>query len=219
MEEMLGRLSSFSITDEEAMVIGISDEIMEKGRKEARFGLMGKILSSKPYSKGSVMSTMDKLWVTNGDLSAQVIDRDTFLFSFEKEQDRAKVLAMEPWSFNKSLLILKAVNGDETLRWDSWSLTCFWIRIYNLPYDGMIREIGERIGNGIGKFIDIVTDKSGRCPGSYMRLRVQIDVSKPLRRGATVQLYGRRSNTRGCQISALGVDESVMGDWNVSMIK
>ncbi|GMN40449.1 hypothetical protein TIFTF001_009667 [Ficus carica] len=140
MEEMLGCLNSFSITEEEAMVIGISNEVMEKGREEARFGLLGKILSSKPYNMGSVMSTMDKL---------------------------AKVLAMEPWSFNKSL-ILKAVNGDKALQWDSWSLTCFWIRVYNLLYDGMIREIREKIGNGIGKFIDVVTDKNGRCPGIYM---------------------------------------------------
>ena len=64
-----------------------------------------------------------------------MIDRDTFLFSFEKEQDRAKVLAMERWSFNKSFMTLKAVNGDDTLRWDNWNFTCFWVRIYNLPYD------------------------------------------------------------------------------------
>ena len=78
---------------------------------------------------------------------------------------------MEPWSFNKSLLILKAMNGNEALQWDSWSFTCFWIRVYNLLYDGMIREISEKISNGIGKFIDVVTDKNGRCPGIYMRLR------------------------------------------------
>ena len=63
-------LSSFSIIEEEAMVIGIPDEVLEKGRKEARFWLLGNILSSKPYNKGSIMSTMDKLWVTNSDLSA-----------------------------------------------------------------------------------------------------------------------------------------------------
>ncbi|GMN63225.1 hypothetical protein TIFTF001_032294 [Ficus carica] len=163
MDEMLGRLSSFSITEEEASVIGIPDD-------------------------GSVMSTMIKLWSAEGDLFAQVIDRDIFLFSFKKEQDRARVLAMESWSFNKSLILLKVVNGDETLRWDSWSLMCFWIRVYNLPYDGMIREIGEKIGNGIGRFLDVVTDKNGRCPGMYMCLRVQINVSKPLRQGAMVQL-------------------------------
>ena len=191
MEEMLGRLSSFSITEEEATVIGIPDEVIEKGRNKARFGMLGKVLSSKPSNKGSVMSTMTKLWAAEGDLSAQVIDRDTFLFSFEKEQDRARVLAMEPWSFNKALVLLKVVNGDEALGWDNWSFSCFWIRVYNLPFDGMIREIGEKIGNGIGKFIDVISDKNGRCPGLYMRLRVQIDVSKPLRRGATVQLGNR----------------------------
>ncbi|GMN37350.1 hypothetical protein TIFTF001_006730 [Ficus carica] len=107
MEEMLGHLSSFSIMEEEAKVIGISDEVMEKDRRE-------------------------------------------------KEQDRMKVLVMEPWTFNKSLLILKSMNG-------------------------VIWEIGEKIRKWIGKFIDVVTDKNGHCPGIYMRLRVQIDVSKPLR--------------------------------------
>ncbi|GMN58292.1 hypothetical protein TIFTF001_027393 [Ficus carica] len=188
MDEMLGRLSSFSITEDEAAVIGIPDDVIEKSRKGASFGLMGRVLSSKPFNKGLVMSTMVKLWATDGDISAQVIDRDIFLFSFEKEQDRARVLAMEPWSFNKSLILLKAVNGDETPRWDSWYFTCFWIRVFNLPYDGMTREIGEKIGNGIGRFLDVVTDKKGRCPGVFMRLRVQIDVSRPLRRGALVQL-------------------------------
>ncbi|GMN29722.1 hypothetical protein TIFTF001_051734 [Ficus carica] len=119
MDEMLGQLSSFSITEEEASVIGIPDDVIEKGRKEARFGLMGKVLSSKPFNKGSVMSTMTKLWDADGDLSVQ---------------------------------------------------------------------IGEKIGNGIGKFLDVDTDRNGRCPGMFMRLRVQIDVSKPLRRGAMVQL-------------------------------
>ncbi|GMN44333.1 hypothetical protein TIFTF001_013533 [Ficus carica] len=113
MEEMLGRLSSFSITEEEATVIGIPDDVVEKGRKEARLDCWGK-------------------------------------------------------SYLLNLII--------------------GVRVYNLPYDGMIREIGEKIGNGIGKFLDVVTDKNGRFSGMYMRLRVQIDVSKPLRRGATVQL-------------------------------
>ena len=188
MDEMLGRLSSFSITEDEVAVIGIPNDVIEKSCKGASFGLMGRVLSSKPFNKGSVMSTMVKLWAADGDISTQVIDRDIFLFSFEKEQDRARVLAMEPWSFNKSLILLKAVNGDETPRWDSWYLMCFWIRVYNLPYDGMTREIGEKIGNGIGRFLDVVTDKKGRCVGVYMRLRVQIDVSRPLRRGALVQL-------------------------------
>ena len=69
MDEMLGRMSSFSITEEEATVIGIPDDVVEKGRREARFGLMGKILTSKPFNKGSVISTMTKLWAVEGDFS------------------------------------------------------------------------------------------------------------------------------------------------------
>ncbi|GMN64048.1 hypothetical protein TIFTF001_033116 [Ficus carica] len=154
MEEMLGRLSTFSITEEEAKVIGIYDE-------------------------GTFMSTMDKLWGAEGDLSIQEIDRDIFLFSFEKEQGRAKVYG--------------GITGV---------FTCFWIRVFNLSYDGMIWEIGKRIGNGIGKFIDVVSDKNGRCPGIYMRLRAQIEslsLSGGVLRcnlGVMAQRSGRFSNTR-----------------------
>ena len=116
MDEMLGRLDSFSITEDEATVIGIPDEILEKGRKVARYGLLGKVLSSKPFNKGSVMATLTKLWAAVGELSAQVIDRDIFLFSFENEQDRARVLSMEPWSFNKSMFC----------RWNHGLLISLW---------------------------------------------------------------------------------------------
>lgn len=52
----------------------------------------------------------------------------------------------------------------------------------------MIKETGVEIGDGIGKFVDVSIDKTERCLGNYMRLQAQIDVSKPLHKGAKVKL-------------------------------
>lgn len=38
MEEMLGRLESFSIAEEENEVIGISDKVLAAGRRSSQFG-------------------------------------------------------------------------------------------------------------------------------------------------------------------------------------
>lgn len=69
------------------------------------------------------MSTMDLLWDAKGRLSIREIERDIFLFSFGKEADRARVLDWEPWIFNKALLVLRKVEGNEVPRWTHWSKT------------------------------------------------------------------------------------------------
>lgn len=94
------------------------------------------------------------------------------------------------------MLVLKVVNGDEALRWDDWNFTCFWIRVFNLPYDGIFKETGVEIGDGIGKFVDVNIDKIERCLGNYMRLQAQIDVSKPFRKGAKVRLGSTGATVR-----------------------
>ncbi|GMN33677.1 hypothetical protein TIFTF001_004277 [Ficus carica] len=66
--------------------------------------------------------------------------------------------------------------------------TRMWVNVYNLPLDGMIREIGMKIGDAIGVAILVITDEEGRCIGPYMRLRATIDITKPLRRVAKVSL-------------------------------
>lgn len=50
----------------------------------------------------------------------------------------------------------------------------------------MISEIAMMIGDDIGVAIKVDTDKDGRCLGTCMRIRVLLDISKPLRRVARI---------------------------------
>jgi hypothetical protein len=70
-----------------------------------------------------------------------------------------------------------------------------WVRINNLPFGYMQKKWGTVIASpiGIAGSVPVVDcDNTGRCWGSYMRVRVEVDVDKPLRRGVTV--FSQRRN-------------------------
>lgn len=71
--------------------------------------------------------------------------------------------------------------------------------MYNLPLRGMNVIVGRAIGRGFGKCITVDADVNGMCHGVLLRVRVLLDISKPLRRGGRVQL--------GDGMQAVEVDE------------
>ncbi|KAL5793151.1 hypothetical protein ACOSP7_001745 [Xanthoceras sorbifolium] len=52
----------------------------------------------------------------------------------------------------------------------------------------MTKEAGLQLGSKVGKVKDIDTGASGDCMGKFIRIRVSIDISKPLKRGIRVSL-------------------------------
>jgi hypothetical protein len=62
-----------------------------------------------------------------------------------------------------------------------------WICVFNLPLGLMNGSTGRMIANKIGKALEVETDEDGSAVGMYMRIKVLIDVRKPLIRGVTME--------------------------------
>lgn len=54
---------------------------------------------------------------------------------------------MEPWTFNKGLLVLKELDDCSNPDVGDFVYTQLWVQVHNLPSDGMYGEIGNRIRN------------------------------------------------------------------------
>jgi hypothetical protein len=70
-----------------------------------------------------------------------------------------------------------------------------WVRIINLPFGYMNKKWGTLIAGPIGcegSVPSVDCDASGRCWGSFMRARVELNVDEPLRRGVTI--FSQRRN-------------------------
>ncbi|PON40053.1 hypothetical protein PanWU01x14_299960 [Parasponia andersonii] len=150
MDEIVGQWNRLSITEEEGEVIGVSESVVMKGRKEVQRGLLGKLLIHKPFNKNAFKETMKDSWQLLHGLLITEIGRNIFLFAFEDVADRDAVLDRKPWNFNKCLLVLKPIDDFTNTGWNDYSQTRFWIQLHNLPLHGRTKEIGELIGDRIG---------------------------------------------------------------------
>lgn len=182
MEEVVdGLLQKWSIEDAEDLTIVKIDDLDQLTLK--RFWLVGRLLTSKPFCRDSLRSTMKRIWKTKGEISiSEWGTGDRFMFSFRYEADRSRVLRGSPWSFDNALLLLAPTDGKADPSSIPLVSQSFWIRIWGLPPCLFSRPMGERIGGILGDFIDIDLDKNGDCTGKFLKIRVSLNVSKPLRR-------------------------------------
>ncbi|XVF43791.1 hypothetical protein PTKIN_Ptkin02bG0068900 [Pterospermum kingtungense] len=65
---------------------------------------------------------------------------------------------------------------------------CFWVRVYDLPLDLMSMDVAERIGNKIGILKKIYHNPAKRGWGRNLHLRVEVDITKPLKTKTELQL-------------------------------
>lgn len=67
----------------------------------------------------------------------------------------------------------------------------FWIQIHNLPLGGMNKMIGKKLGSIIDSLQMIDVDNNGIGWSKYLRVRLLLDLKKPLVRGLMVKIGGK----------------------------
>ncbi|TXG69838.1 hypothetical protein EZV62_004773 [Acer yangbiense] len=72
----------------------------------------------------------------------------------------------------------------------------FWVQIINALLLCMAKEMGEFLGRLIRELVDIDVGVRGECFGMYMRLKVAIDVSMPLKRHSYLECHGKKERNR-----------------------
>ncbi|KAL5747854.1 hypothetical protein ACOSP7_024870 [Xanthoceras sorbifolium] len=64
----------------------------------------------------------------------------------------------------------------------------FWAQNFDVPLMCRTRDIGLFLGKQIGIVYDIDVGASGDCMGKYIRVRVGVDIDKPLKRCLRVHM-------------------------------
>ena len=107
------------------------------------------------------------------------------LIAFEWEVDAEKVLQGEPWVCDRHLVVLQRYDGSAPVTDLSFERTTFWVQIHNLPFSLMTIDAAISLGETLG----IVTkpkDEAEMKRGQFMKVRVAVDVTKPLCRGRMI---------------------------------
>ena len=109
------------------------------------------------------------------------------LFVFDNKKEIEKIFTSEPWSFDKHLVVLQRFENNSPICELSFTWTSFWVQIYDIPFHYMNQRVAEDICAVIG-VVDRTTSTDEMEGGSFMRVRILIDISLPLCRGRVLSL-------------------------------
>lgn len=178
-EEIADVVSKLRIDEEEEHVLDL-DSLNPNLENPVSLLLVGRLLTDRSFNVEAFKRTITTVWAPSHGLVIRVLKPNLFAFQFFHWRDMKKVLDGRPWCFDNMLIILKEVDGDEQPDQVSLIYSPFWIRLKNLPFNMRSDEVVRALIGNLGEIIDIEKDVLGF--GRYRRVKVMLDITKPLRR-------------------------------------
>ncbi|KAM0963530.1 hypothetical protein FF1_022638 [Malus domestica] len=161
--------------------VEFSDTVKER-LKLSKFFMVGKVFTTRKLCSHIVMGVIKELWLLKVAVEAMAIGEDMIHFSFNSKDDMRTVLNGKLWLFKRSLLMLAEVRGMEVPASVLLDEHEFLVQIHGLSPSLMLVSMGETLRAVIGKVVKVDCDHNGCCVGEFLRVRVGVDVSLPLKR-------------------------------------
>ncbi|XP_057444409.1 uncharacterized protein LOC130736614 [Lotus japonicus] len=179
----------FSAEESETIFLGSGSE----DNPSLETTVVGKVWTTENYNVKAFKNTILGIWKTRHAVEVVDLGKNLYSFRFSSTRDRDLILKGQPWTFDGLVIALQKVSGDEQPSEIRPHTSPFWVRIYDLPLKYRTEEAVTQIGKSLGEVMEF--DKSAECvAGKYMRVRVILDLTKPLRRGTQI---GKAMNRTG----------------------
>lgn len=152
--------------------------------------VVGRFISEGKVDFAAMQHTMDALWKPGKRVYLKELDLNLYMFQFYHEIDLNRVMEGCPWSFNRRALLMAHLQNGENPRNINLNQMELWIQVYDLKIGFMAEKIMQGIGNYIGKFVKGCPNNFTEVWRDYMRIRVSIDLRKPLKRRMKIKMAG-----------------------------
>lgn len=157
---------------------------------DLRWAAVGRFLADKSIKIEVMQQVLASIWRPVRGVQVKKIANNGFIFQLFHEKDVQRILHDGLWPFENATLVLKRLNdGDQST---NVVLDCvnYWIQVHDLPCGFMTERIAEHIGNSLGIFVQNDPNNFGGNWRSYMRIRVAIDINRPLRKKLKLRQNG-----------------------------
>ncbi|KAK8534615.1 hypothetical protein V6N12_057259 [Hibiscus sabdariffa] len=153
---LLSAMENLNFTEEEAVVI--TDIPVED--EDSSLWLVGSVISRKPVDGDSVIRIFRSVWKAKNILAMVELQPNFFLIKSSSSGAMDMILKRRPW----------AIHDD-----------FFSIKPY-IPALTTTEEMGLRLGGCVGTALGVDHRVEGGNMGEFLRILVQVDIRKPLRR-------------------------------------
>ena len=182
MEDLTRSWSSLTLSECEGSNLRISEE-----QAVTEYILAAKFLTKRALNIDALAKTFTPLWKSVNGFKIKKEGDHVVLFTFDKKEEMEKVMAAEPWSFDKHLVVLQHYDRDTDVKDMEFNRTSFWVQVHDLPVRFRRRKVAEQICEAAGR-IDASTNDSESEGDNFMRVRVSVHITQPLCRGRVISL-------------------------------
>jgi hypothetical protein len=105
---------------------------------------------------------------------------DRYLFQFHYKVDAARVLEEGPWLYDNFHIVMDRISPGTVASFVPLNHIDFWVQVHGLPFGFIEPNVGQGIGSFLGTFW--AYDVRNSIHSSYMRIKVSIDVTVPLKK-------------------------------------
>lgn len=197
------QFADLNVDEEENEDFVFEDGVEEEVNKYA-LCLVGRFSTEKNINTRAMISKMADVWKPAMGVNIKEIDPGIFLFQFYHREDMLFVINGGPWSFDNAMLIISTVPpGADPLSVPLWHLE-MWIQIHELPAGFMSEAVGRQLGDFFGEFLLYDAKNNSSIWMEYMRLKIRIDVRRPLKRKKKITRKNGTEFVVMCKYERLG---------------
>lgn len=133
---------------------------------------------------------MGKIWRISKPAVFAEVRTNMFIITLAIETNKFKVMQGKLWLSDGNLFALKDLDRQSQLAKVKFEVESFWVQLHDLPVIYMDKFYGNLIGNKIGKVLEVDVDEDDTGWGKYLRVRIEISLTKPLARVRSLQVKG-----------------------------
>lgn len=184
--DFLERIQKMQLTTDEDEAMTVHSMRRQEILEEYSLSLIGKFLTARPINYRVVKNLIRSMWKLGEDLKIVDVGDGLLQFKFSMASQMQWVWNNGPWCFDNQLLALRHWEKGMTVRSVRFTHLPFWVQVWGLPFDLMNEEAGHDIGRGLGKAIEVDCKAFKSNQARFLRVRVELPLDKPLRRGGPV---------------------------------
>lgn len=174
--------ATLKLLDDEDEGLVIDEEAISESNTNHNLTLVGSLITEKPIKFQIMKDTLASVWRPGKGMQVTEISSNLFLFHFFHELDLKRIMEDGPWAFEQNLLVLRKLKPNESPQEATFTHSEFWIQAHNVPPGFVTEKVAMAIGSHIGNFIQVDKNNFDGKWKAFMRVRVEIDITKPLKR-------------------------------------
>ena len=127
MDDLTEKWKNLSLSEREGPGLSLREE-----QAMTEYILAAKFLTKRALNFKAIANTFQLLWRSRNGFKIENLRDHTALFIFYEKTEIDKILASEPWSFDKHLMVLQRYDKDMSIRTTNFNIMNFWVQVHNI---------------------------------------------------------------------------------------